>query len=104
MSKIQELIKAKGILSKDCLYHTQRGARNSKGEYTGSIRVLALKEDNIARAEYKCPECLHEGYAEQEWKRPFYVKCGKCGAKIGVPKMRQEFKKEQKKSSKSNSK
>jgi peptide subunit release factor 1 (eRF1) len=100
MSKIQELIAAKKILPKDCLYHTQRGSRNSKGEYTGSIRVLALKEDNIARVEYKCPECGHEGYAEQEWKRPFAIKCEKCGAKLGVPKMREEFKKEQKKANK----
>lgn len=95
MGKIQEFIIANNIKPRDCLYHTNRSALNRAGKATGKIRVLAAK-DGTARVEYTCPECGHCAYAEQEWKRPFYVKCEKCGYKITVPKMRQQFKKEQK--------
>jgi len=95
MSKIQEFIIANSIKPKDCLYHTQRSAKNGKGEPTGKIRVLAMP-DNVARVEYKCPECGHEAYAETQWKKPFSINCAKCNFLIRVPKMREEFKKEQK--------
>ena len=97
MSKIQEYVQKNGIKPSDCLYHTQRSARNSKGEPAGKMRVLVPKADSTARVEYTCPECSHEAYAEQEWKRPFSIKCEKCGYKMTVPKMKAEFKKEQKK-------
>ncbi len=93
---IDDYIRENSLKPRDCLYHTNRSAKNARGEFTGKIRVLATK-DNVARVEYKCPECGHEEYVEQQWKRPFYVKCSKCGFKISVPKMRQEFKKEMKK-------
>ena len=99
LKKIQEFVVANGIKPRDCLYHTFRDAKNKKMEAKGKIRVLATK-DNVARAEYICPECGHYAYTEQEWKRPFYVKCEKCGFRLGIPKMRQEFKKEQKAESK----
>ena len=95
MTKIDDYIRENAVKPRDCLYHTNRSALNKAGKGTGKIRVLAAK-DGIARVEYKCPECGHEAYTEQEWKRPFYVKCEKCGFKITVPKMRQQFKKEQK--------
>lgn len=95
MSKIQDFVIANNVKPKECLYHTMRSVRNSKNQRTGKIRVLAMP-DNVARVEYTCPECLHEAYTETEWKRPFYVKCEKCGFKISVQKMKQEFKKEQK--------
>ncbi len=100
MSRIDDYVKQNSVLPKDCLYHTNRSARNAEGEFTGTIRVLVPKSDSIARCEYMCPECKHSAYAEQEWKRPFYIKCEKCGYKISVPKMRQEFKKEMKKKKK----
>jgi len=96
MKKIQEIIDKKGIGPKDTLYHTNRSALNSKGKATGKMRVLALKEDNIARYEYICPECGKYGYGESEFKRPLFTKCQHCGYKISVPKMKQQFKKEMK--------
>ena len=96
LKKIQEFIAEKKLKASDCLYHTQRAAKNSKREPTGKIRVLVPKFDSLARVEYVCPECSHCAYTEQEWKRPFSVKCEKCGFKITIPKMREEFKKEQK--------
>ncbi len=93
MSKIQQYVIENNIKPKDCAYHTQRSAKNSRGQMTGKIRVLARK-DGVAMVEYTCPECSHSGYAEQEWKRPFYVKCEKCSHKISVPKMKAEAKKE----------
>jgi len=102
MSKIDDYVAKNKIRPSDCHYHTNRTVRNTKNQMTGTIRVLAAKADNIARVEYKCPECLHEAYAEQEWKRPFYIKCEKCSHKITVPKMREQAKKEAKADAKSN--
>ncbi|MFH0832312.1 MAG: hypothetical protein V1900_01135 [Candidatus Aenigmatarchaeota archaeon] len=98
MDKIQKFVAEKKILPSQCLYHTNRSSKNKKGEITGQTRVLVLKSDNLARVEYVCPECKHCGYIEQEWKRPFSTKCEKCGAKISVPKMKDEAKREMKKS------
>lgn len=94
LKKIQEYVQKNNILPKDCDYHTQRSVKNSKGQTTGKIRVLAIH--GRAMVEYVCPGCSHYGYVEQEWKRPFFTKCEKCGFKMSVLKMRQEFKKEQK--------
>ncbi len=95
LKKIQEYVQKNNILPKDCDYHTQRSAKNSKGQPTGKIRLLALH--GKAMLEYVCPECGHYGYNEQEWKRPFYAKCEKCSFKMSVPKMKAEFKREMKK-------
>jgi len=94
MGKIDDFIKQNSIKPSDCLYHTNRDVKNKKGVAGGKMRVLAPKSDSIARVEYKCPECLSEGYIEQKWERPFSIKCEKCGVKIGVPKMKEQAKKE----------
>ncbi|MBU3958100.1 MAG: hypothetical protein KKB25_03415 [Nanoarchaeota archaeon] len=80
--KISSLIKEKSLKSSQCVYHTLRLLDNG-----GKIRVLVLP-DRIARAEYVCPKCGQYGFAEAEWKRPFSVKCEKCGATIKVPKLK----------------
>ena len=96
MTKIQQIVESKNVLPKQTLYHTSRSALNSKGKATGKMRVLALKEDNIARYEYVCPECGKYGYSESEFKKPLFTKCQHCGFKITVPKMKQQFKREMK--------
>ena len=96
MSQIQDYIQKNSVKPSDCLYHTQRSSKNSKGEMTGKIRVLVPKSDGIARCEYTCPECSHKAYAEQQWQRPFWLKCEKCGYKMTVPKMKNAAKKEMK--------
>jgi DNA-directed RNA polymerase subunit RPC12/RpoP len=98
LKKIQEFVVQHNLKPRDCFYHTFRDAKNSKAEATGKIRVVVPKFDGKARVEYICPECGHYAYTEQEWKRPFSVKCEKCGFRITVPKMREAFKKEQKQS------
>lgn len=80
--KISSLIKEKNLKSSQCVYHTLRILDNG-----GKVRVLVLP-DQIARAEYVCPKCGQYGYYEVEWKRPFSVKCEKCGATIKVPKLK----------------
>ncbi|MBI2970810.1 MAG: hypothetical protein HYY37_00145 [Candidatus Aenigmarchaeota archaeon] len=97
MSKIQDYVSQHNVKPSDCLYHTQRTAKNAKGEPTGRIRVLVPKETGMALVEYTCPECGHADFTEQEWKRPFYLRCAKCNAKVSVPKMRDEAKRETKK-------
>lgn len=94
MSKIQQYITGNKVKPRDCAYHTNRSIKNSRGEITGSIRVLVPKD--TAMVEYKCPDCSHEAYTEAQWKRPFSVKCGKCGIKISVPKLRDQAKREAK--------
>ena len=96
MSKIDDFVKQHGVKPSDCLYHTNRTAASKSGKPSGSIRVLVPKSDGIARCEYICPECGHADYTEQEWKRPFSIKCAKCDFRITVPKMKQAFKKEMK--------
>jgi len=96
LTKIAAMIKEKGLTGKDCEFHTQRGVMNKKGELSGRVRVLVLKEDRIARVEYVCPECGNYGYIEKEWKRPFSFNCQKCGVLIRVPKLRAQIKKEMK--------
>ncbi len=97
MGKISDYVQQNSIKPSDCLYHTQRSTKNSKGQPAGKIRVLVPKATGVAMVEYTCPECAHADYAEAEWKRPFYVRCAKCGFKISVLKMRDEAKKEAKK-------
>lgn len=96
MKRLDEFIAKNNIRPADCVYHTSRTPKNSRNEPKGQIRVLVPKSDGRARAEYICPECGAYGYAEAEWKRPFYVKCEKCSFKMSVPKMRAEAKKEMK--------
>lgn len=93
LKKIQEFVEKNGINPSQCIYHTQRSMKNRSGQIAGKIRVLVPK-DGRARAEYVCPECGSYGYQETEWKRPFSVRCEKCGAKISVPKMKDEAKRE----------
>ena len=94
MKKIAELIKERKLTGKDCVFHTQRKLTNKKGEMTGKVRVLVLREDEIARVEYICPECSYYGYLEKEWKRPFSFRCEKCNVLIRVPKLREQIKRE----------
>lgn len=97
MSKIQDFVIKNNIKPKECVYHTWRDTKNSKKQPTGKIRVLVPPNSTIAMVEYTCPECKHSAYAEEQWKRPFSVKCAKCGFKISVPKLKDEAKREAKK-------
>jgi DNA-directed RNA polymerase subunit RPC12/RpoP len=94
MGKIQEYIIKHNIKPSECAYHTWRDVKNSKKQIAGKIRVLVPKGSSVAMVEYTCPECKHSAYREEQWKRPFSVKCEKCGFRISVSKMKQEAKKE----------
>ena len=97
MAKIESIIKEKKIKPSDCSYHTWRDLSNKKGEITGKVRVLVIKGEEKARVEYKCPYCGNEDYLETQWFKPFSFQCRKCGSTIKILKLREEFKKEQKK-------
>ncbi|MCX6815627.1 MAG: hypothetical protein NT120_02130 [Candidatus Aenigmarchaeota archaeon] len=96
MGKIQDYVIKNNVKPSECTYHTWRDTKNSKKELTGKMRVLVPKNSTMAMAEYTCPECKHSDYIEQEWKRPFYIKCAKCGFRMGVPKLKKEAKKDAK--------
>jgi len=81
--KITQIIKEKKLKASECTYHTLRSLDND-----GRIRVLAIKGEENATAEYICPFCGHYGVVEELWKRPFSIKCQKCGKTIKVPKLK----------------
>jgi len=81
--KIEKIITEKGFKPSDCTYHTLRNLENN-----GKIRILVIKGEKIAHTEYICPKCGYYGYITKGWKRPFNVKCEKCGFLIKVPKLK----------------
>jgi DNA-directed RNA polymerase subunit RPC12/RpoP len=74
-------------------YATNRLLKNSSGKITGKIRILKLKEEELAKVEYVCPECKNEEKINCEWKKPFSIRCSKCNFLIKVPSLRYEIKK-----------
>ncbi|HDD45972.1 MAG TPA: hypothetical protein ENG42_00710 [Candidatus Aenigmarchaeota archaeon] len=75
-------------------YITNRTLVSKSGEERGRIRVIVRANSDIAEVDYKCPECLHEEHVEKPWKRPFSVKCSKCGFLIRLPRLKDEIKRE----------
>ena len=77
-------------------YITNRTLLNKAGEEKGNIAVLVPNDSNAAKVRYRCPECSHSEQLEQEWKRPFSVKCSGCGFLIRLPRLKDEIKREKK--------
>ncbi len=75
-------------------YITNRTLLNKAGEEKGNMAVLVPNDSSTARVKYRCPECSHQEQTEQEWKRPFNVKCSGCGFLMRLPKLKDEVKKE----------
>ncbi len=75
-------------------YVTNRSVGNNAGEKTGKIRVFVKVGSDTAGVDYVCPECSNSDHTEKEWKRPFSVKCSKCGFLIRLPRMKDEMKRE----------
>jgi ribosomal protein L37AE/L43A len=77
-------------------YVTNRTLKNKSGEVKGRIKVLVREGSDTAEVDYACPECGFSEHKEQEWQRPFIVKCSRCGASIKIPRLKDEIKKEKK--------
>lgn len=77
-------------------YITNRVLLNKAGEEKGNIAVLVPNDSSTAKVRYTCPECGQKEQTEQEWKRPFNVKCSGCGFLMRLPKLKDEVKKEKK--------
>ena len=77
-------------------YITNRTLKNNTGQEKGKIRVLVRADSDTAEVDYVCPECSFGEHVEQEWKRPFSVKCSKCGFIIKIAKLKDEMKKDKK--------
>lgn len=69
-------------------YVTNRILENKKGEEKGKIRVLVKADSNTAEVSYVCPECGFSEETKKEWKRPFSVKCSKCGFLMRLPRLK----------------
>ncbi|RLJ06613.1 MAG: hypothetical protein DRP13_01705 [Candidatus Aenigmatarchaeota archaeon] len=77
-------------------YITNRTLLNSENKETGRISVLVRADSDTAEVKYKCPECGFEEQTQKPWKRPFSVKCAKCGFLIRLPRLKDEIKKAKK--------
>lgn len=78
-------------------YITNRTLLNRKGEEKGKIRVVVKNGSNTAETDYTCPECGHSEHLNLTWKKPFNVKCTKCGFLVKIARLKDEMKKEKKK-------
>lgn len=99
-----KVITERKLKPSDCSYHTWRDLSNKDGKYTGKVRILVIKGETKARVEYICPHCLNSSYMEKEWFKPFAFDCEKCGKTVKILKLREEFKKDQKKAQKAEEK
>ena len=77
---------------------SNRILKNSKGEEKGRMRVLVKIDSDVAETDYECPECGFREHVDLEWKRPFAVKCSKCGFLMRLPRLRDEIRREKKRS------
>lgn len=75
-------------------YITNRTLLNRAGQEKGSIAVMVPNGTDMAKVRYRCPECGHSEQGEQEWKRPFSVKCSACGLLMRLARLKDEVKKE----------
>jgi len=79
-------------------YITTRNLQNSSGKITGKIRIIKNKEEEEANINYTCPECLNTEDKKEVWKKPFSIRCSKCGYLIKVLSLKAEIKKMRKQS------
>ncbi len=78
-------------------YITNRTLLSKAGEEKGNIAVMVPNDSSTARVKYRCPECNHSEQLEEEWKRPFSVKCSGCGHLMRLARLKDEAKREKKK-------
>lgn len=76
---------------------SNRTLKNKTEQETGKMRVLVRTGSDTAEVDYTCPECNNSEHVEQEWKRPFAVRCSKCDLNMKLPKLKDEIKREKKK-------
>ncbi|MBU0898481.1 MAG: hypothetical protein KKB03_03805 [Nanoarchaeota archaeon] len=75
-------------------YITNRILKNKAEEEKGFLKTRVPNDSDIAEGMYKCPECENQGKINQEWKRPFSVRCEKCNFLMRISKLKDEIKKE----------
>lgn len=75
-------------------YITNRTLLNKEGKETGNIAVMVRNDSDTAQFKYRCPECGNSEQGEKEWKKPFSIKCSKCGFLMRLSKLKDEIKKE----------
>jgi len=69
-------------------YITKRVLQSRAGEDRGSIMVAVKADSDAADVKYVCPECQDARQISETWKRPFSVKCVKCGFRMSLPKLK----------------
>lgn len=78
---------------------SNRVMKNKAGEEKGRLRIRVPNDSDTAEGDYLCPECGNQGQVNQEWKRPFNIKCGKCSFPMRMAKLKDEIKRDKKKAS-----
>lgn len=77
-------------------YVTTRNLQNHSGQIKGKIKIIKNKEESEASIEYTCPECNFTENKKEIWKKPFSIRCSKCGYMIKVSSLKTEIKKARK--------
>lgn len=75
---------------------SNRTMANRAGEQKGRLRIRVPNDSDTVEGDYLCPECGSQGQISQEWRRPFTVKCGKCGFPMRISKLKDDIKREKK--------
>ena len=78
-------------------YMTNRTFEVSPGK-EGRVKAFVLSDSETLEGEYNCPECGKNGKINQPFRRPIIVKCQGCGYVIRVCKLKDEIKRDKKKS------
>ena len=86
---------AKGIV-RNYRFISNRILKDPEGEDKGRIAVRVKTGSDTAEVQYACPGCGFSERTETPWRRPFSVKCSKCGFLMRLPKLKDEIKKEKK--------
>jgi peptide subunit release factor 1 (eRF1) len=75
-------------------YITNRTLEDSSGKPAGNIAIRVPNGSDMADVRYRCPECQNAESKHQEWKRPFSIKCSKCGFLMRITRLKDEIKKD----------
>ncbi len=78
-------------------YITNRTLLDSNGTDKGNIAVMVRNGSEDADVRYRCPECGFSEQTRKAWKRPFSVKCSKCGFLMRLSRLKDDIKREKKK-------
>lgn len=62
----------------------------------GRVRAFVKVGGSMLEGDLTCPECGKQSKLSQPYKRPLVFRCHVCGASTGLPRLKDEAKRERK--------